>query len=357
MSKSGSLSTLTDKNRSSQPDLTSLSRPPIHPRGITDGGTSQSSRVVRDEPLRHTPPPTDEIPSPRHSPTSPTSARVVKPQTSISRIGLPLSAPPAHDLPPPPAINDALGDGDSDILVPNPGSASSSSLSFASSVSSNREVVVNESYRPRQKEKTLHDRSPLSSSKTESGLDIESAHTSPKTSEIPTKSSSPMKNSHSHPSLGKRGPASAPFVPTPQVAEKVPRKQRSFHHPRIPIPPLPIPLRQASSFNPPSFTTSMSQDNTQLVEQRRGSGSGPTTSGKKRLFSGRRPSTSQCTMSEDDTRSVSSLSPEHDGTVGPSFSRALSSTTSSLWSSFWEEVSNDHTSSSHTPTTHEYTPQ
>ncbi|OCH86048.1 hypothetical protein OBBRIDRAFT_797560 [Obba rivulosa] len=93
-----------------------------------------------------------------------------------------------------------------------------------------------------------------------------------------------------------------------------PRKQRSFHHSRLPIPPLPA-LRHTNSYNAPPPPQSPGPSSP-LFEQRRGSSSSQAPpQGRKRLFSASsiRKSTSSHTpnspvlSAEDDHKSIASF--------------------------------------------------
>lgn len=345
--KSGSSSTLTDKNRFSQPDPTPYPRPPMRARGMTESGSQYPSPFPTDETFSRNSSPQPQRSSSHRSPQPPpVSPRVIIRQPSVSRIGLPTSAPPAQDLPPPPPHNvDYLGVDDV-----GHGSASSSSLSFASTTSSNREILGDQRYSLREKPKKRSDRSPFPPSR----LEFDKLQN-------PIASTRTLKKALSQQNIGKRSaPAQSilPSSPPERAAEKSPRKQRSFHHPRIPLPPIPLPLRHTSSFG--SQSTPSNDGHSSPVDSRGGSSSGPSTPGRKRLFSGsshRRPSTSQCTPSEDDALSLFSLQSNQEQTLGSSFTRPFSSTNSSVQSSFWEEGATDHTQSSPPPTVHEYTPQ
>lgn len=348
MSKSGSSVTLTDKNRFSQPDPTPAPRLPMRARGMTDSIPNQLSGFLPTEALpswgegKHTSPSS-------HPPV--TSPRVIIRQPSVSRIGLPPSAPPKHELPPPPPTSPSKRDADMGPGVSIPmSSASSSSLSFASSVSSNREVLYNQNYIPRQKEKNRPERTP--SGKTEAEISHNTFPTATRT----------LKKALSHQSLGRRGqssnhPAHIPLLEPAPEKEKAPRKQRSFHQPKLPLPSIPLPLRHTNSYGAQSSTPSASP----VTEQRRGSASGITTSGRKRLFSGsnsRRPSTSQCLVPDDDTRSIFSVRSDPDQTAGTSFFKPMSQLSSpNTIPSFWDETTHNSLPPSPQRPAHEYTPQ
>lgn len=335
--KSGSSLTLTDKNRFSQPDPTPTPRPPMRVRGMTDSGANQIPKFLQQEGS----PSKASHPAQKPSPTSP---RVVIRQPSVSRIGSPPSAPPRHELPPPPTVRDINLE---DLVASSTGSASSSTLSFASSVSSNKDIPISQPYSARQQEKRHAERTAFPSVKpdTERAILLNQS-TVPRT----------LKKALSHQSLVKRTPSSPSPISTPLLerpVEKVPRKQRSFYQAKTPIPPVPPPMRNLKPSGSQSLSSSSS---TPVVEQRRGSASGISTSGRKRLFSSssshRRPSTSQCIMSEDDNHSIFSVRSDPDPTYGSSFN-PLSPTTSS----FWDEGTPDITPISPNPAAHEYMPQ
>ncbi|KAI0719943.1 hypothetical protein C8T65DRAFT_705977 [Cerioporus squamosus] len=148
---------------------------------------------------------------------------------------------------------------------------------------------------------------------------------------------------------------------------KTPRKQRSFHASRVPLPPLPG-LRHGSSSNGHASTSTeaLNQPSSPVVEPRRSS----VTSPRKRLFSGssaRRSTSSHGPTSpsaEDDKRSVFSF----DSDIRPTTSSGVEAITMSFGaaggplslmtrnacispSSLWDDSSNKRTSQS------EYIPQ
>ncbi|KAG5644616.1 hypothetical protein DXG03_008094 [Asterophora parasitica] len=367
MPKSTSSTTLTDKNRFRQSDTTPTQRPPMRARGMTDSGAVQRPGVVPPQGAGPSAPAEHRSPNPPSTALTP-SPRVIIRQPSVSRIGMPPSAPPKHELPPPPppppAMNYSPRDDDFEMVDPlSTGSASSSSLSFASSVSSNREVLYSQTYSPRQKEKR-----PMVEHAFSNKHEMEiSRDMVPKARHASTPRT--LKKALSHQSLGRRAhpsgspaarPPEPPLPTKPPLPPKAPRKQRSFHQPKAPLPTLPTPLR------PTNFPGLSPTDPPPIIEQRRGSAGGISIFGRKRLFSGgasgRRPSTSQCTFPDDDNRSVFSVSdPDQNFATGAGASlfqtlqqQPLSPTGTS---SFWDESGNDQTPVSPQRKTHEYTPQ
>ncbi|KAJ7293131.1 hypothetical protein C8J57DRAFT_16814 [Mycena rebaudengoi] len=239
----------TEPNRFSQPDPPPKPRPAMRARGMTDGGINRPN-FLRSDPFM------SRKLSTSH--TSPSSPNIPMRQNSVSRPGQPASAPPTHDLPPPPTLRP-----DDPLLSPHsPGSTSSSSLTFSSEYAAPI---------PRGKSNQYHQSSPSKSG--ESGWEPDPA---PRT----------LKKSMSHQSLkrGQSSSSSSSQSPLPEAASpngKIPRKQRSFH--RLPVPPVPLQINDSTR---------------------------PLDTARKRLFSasnGRRPS--QSTLQGDDGRSIQ-LAPE-----------------------------------------------
>ncbi|TFK36936.1 hypothetical protein BDQ12DRAFT_686119 [Crucibulum laeve] len=365
-SKSGSSSRSADRNRLSQPEPTAPLRPTMRPRGMTDNTATKPGLFSGDRGLSRTV--SSKRPSSSHKATPPpVSPRVVVRQASMSRIGSPPSAPPAHGLPAPPHSPVADSSHHNSLAGAGMASASSSSLSFASSVSSGRDLAPPASYSPRQKEKRPSERSFFSLSTTDVDRSKGSIRvTTQKIPQSPPTSPPTLKKALSHSSLGKRAtpsapPPSVPNSPPERTGDKAPRKQKSFHHPRIPIPPIPLPLRHTSSFgassSPPTPEANMS-----ILEKRRGSATSTTSAtGRKRLFSGsslRRPSTSQGTPVDDDTQSIFSLRSNPDQLSTSHFKPWTSPQPSLSQPSFWDEGAVDTTPNSPVRSMqHEYTPQ
>ncbi|KAK0208819.1 hypothetical protein DFS33DRAFT_1305723 [Desarmillaria ectypa] len=308
--KNSSSVTLTDNNRLSQPDASHVTRPSLRARGLTESDGIYSPNFLRR----------DSVQSPDKASTS--SPRVIVRQASIQRMGLPPSAPPTQRLPRPPPVPVPIVDDDADVVLLPDISGGSASSSFTSSM--REPYMANQHYIPR--EDRLHrdtpselDKSPLSS----------------------PKASRTLKKSMSHQSLTKRGSSGGSSAPptttTDPEVEKAPRKQRSFHHARLPmIPPLPLPLRHNNN---------SVGDSTSISDKRGSSGGGSASGGRKRLFSGShfgRHSASQGLSPEEDKRSVFSLPVESDRAGG---SHLLSQTSLSPSSSFWDESTPDIPSS------------
>ncbi|KAL1748982.1 hypothetical protein HDZ31DRAFT_28642 [Schizophyllum fasciatum] len=311
--------------RLSQPDPTSLiSRPPTRPRGMTDVGTSLRHKFVpRDDAVPKIAPPPPAVPR--------TSPRVVIRQASASRIVAgPSTAPPAADLPPPPSH--ALDDTDFASNLSDKHD-SPNDVFFASPTSWEGRPL---SPREREKRPWERDFQPLGGYDADRSLSLGSRSSG---SQPPRT----LKKSLSHQALVKKTPL--PAVPTPppeRDAEKQPRKQRSFHHPRTPV-----SSPQSTNVSLPGTPEASTADHRR---------SGPSST-RKRLFSGssmRRPSTSQGPEAEEDVRSVFSLpiAAEH-------VQRApLSLSAFQPTSSFWDEGTSEPPRPTSPPSTQkEYTPQ
>ena len=341
IAKSGSSSTLTDKYCVNPPEPNPRPLLRTRPRGLTD------SRAVQPSVFLHSNSRNASITN--SNPLVPTaSPHVIVRQPSASRIGSPPSAPPRHELPLPPLVkDDAKENGPEAVQVP---SGSSSSLSFASSVS-----LSKEGHSPRTKGKGSSDQASPSSGK----HGTEHPNTFSKASQSPSITPLPLKKALSHQSLVKCGSSSSSPTPAPialppeRVVEKVPRKQRSFHQPKGPKFSMP-PMRHTHSSG--SQSSSPASDGAPLTsDYRKDSITATPSPGRKRLFSGsnlRRPSTAQPFPSEDDSLSIFSMRSEQEqasSLVGP-----ISPSTSL---SFWDEGTHDHALDSPRAVTHEYTPQ
>jgi len=253
------------------------------------------------------------------SPIPPMSnTRPLNRHPSISRVAVhPPNAPPLSQLPPIPIatplspIYTSIQDSE-DHLCPTPsGSDSSSSISFASSNSSSRDLGLEEHYSARYKatrdrnwgldrdfgtaRKTKeHDYTALADFALGPGpVGDDHPQTSPQTLKkaVSVSTLHMFKDSLSMPSREDKS------------LEPELKKQRSFHQSRCPPPLAPLPLRHSNSYVPPR-TSSLQP--TSPVESRKGACAVASPVIRKRLFSGpsRRPVTA---ASEDDDRSLFSI--------------------------------------------------
>lgn len=332
LSKSGSSSTLTERNKSTPeptPSPKSLSssrppsRPPSRPRGTTEG-SSWSTSSIPDK-LRgkgsasSTPTKMNSLPpysNESHTLVYPSSRHPLIRQTSASRIGPP-SAPPAQELPAPPVQRSSAHEGLTKLNNDSPES-SSSSLSFASAVSAHTHHELPSNTTPTT---SAHPRMDMDwqdepGPSTMAGRRI-------------------VKRSISHQALPKRPHAgfttsSGPTTPSEEMTtleRPGPRKQRSFHGgsrlilqsqpirgpPPVPIPPQPTP------------SSSSQHDISYPVENTRRS----SASGRKRLFSSgsnRRPPSQVLSTGEDDRASVFSGESELLSFINPFTTDSTSST-------------------------------
>ncbi|KII94138.1 hypothetical protein PLICRDRAFT_171813 [Plicaturopsis crispa FD-325 SS-3] len=345
LTKSGSSVTLTDTKRISDPDPSRSPRPPMRARGMTDVGVSRSTPSIPQYaqpsalPYRAAASPPSSVSSPsslHHAP------RVIVRQASNSLIGPP-SAPPTQTLPSIPV--------DNDYASTSTGSSSTTSLTFASH---NKETLPNV---PNVRLGRFSDYTGVSERDLRNLLvsdqDQQPDGYAPRLG--PNVRS--LKKAVSQQNLSKRAPMPATSVPaTPTIPSqfevsngKAPRKQRSFHHPRFPIPPIPLSHRQGQPAQPSEPSSS---------DARRGSvQSIPGV--RKRLFSGsslRRPSTTSTSPEEDaDLHSVFSLpsESEHGGHRSSIFSHESSTGNAS----FWDEPTPDNAPSSPLMPPQDYMPQ
>lgn len=222
-------------------------------------------------------------------------------------------------------------------------SASSSSISFSSAVSVTNDVFASLPLQKRPSERSLfsqiiHDHD-------------QPARRLPATGESKTEPNSPrtLRKALSQSSLSNRNEI-APQLPRPKAppdppTEKAPRKQRSFHHPRLPIPPISLPTRMLSSASSANFPSMADSGNSASAEPRRGSGY--SFSGRKRLFSSNSSHSRQSTqptptsVTEDGKHSLFSLRSDNNSHFA-SFKPWLSPTNqSNTPSSFWDEGISD----------------
>jgi hypothetical protein len=390
--KSTSSSTVADANRRSNPPPARAARAPLRPRGKTESGSS-TSREGSFLPREPTPPKA----SPRggDGSDSPNTPMVIVRQASNSRLRVhtPPSAPPRIGLPPPPPpppppshLDEA--DADSDH--------SSTRLSFASSISSHRDIIQalesagagfelarSPSLLPqdaRQRVDSGPDLPPLSGPGSPPRTAVQAKPWATPALTLPLRidpGRRTLKKAISQQSLGKpsqnganrsasasTSSSSTPHSATvgddgqvhPAAAGKAPRKQRSFHQTRLPLPsmmPLPPPLRHASSFTPKDKDEGSPRKGAESDPRRASTSSSNTP--RKRLFSGptlRRTSTQHAAAAaQDDARSVFSLpADEPRGT----HAHALASPGGASW---WDETAAPRAAEKTSTDSADYQPQ
>jgi hypothetical protein len=289
-----------------------VSRPRTRSRGVVDTGRSGADPSLSDQKVAST------------SSINATGPLVAIRQPSSSKLHplQPPTAPPASELPPAPGDPQQR---DFSLLpafvepTPQSATSSSSSLSFASSVSSKLDTLEAEGHRRdmrRLKDAKKSGKSrPTSPSKdaTRDVHDLTSKISRSSREFSPTRT---LKKAISIQNLPKRSPGNGKPPSQPAVEDtKSMKKQRSFHHTRIPMPPFPASLKQTG------FSNASGRDAVSVPEEPKVSVQLPQKSPlsspvlspinvRKRLFSG--PSL-RCSMSsqtpepDDDTPSIFSL--------------------------------------------------
>lgn len=335
-------------------------------RGMTDGAVQQRAGFFVDTGLgMRSDKPVPKSLSAASSPVIPDpltvsafapSPRVIVRQASVSHLQSPPTAPPTHSLPATPLhapeapfTHKRIG------LVPKAQTASSSRLSFASSISLASDMFCPPSTFPRDIDKRFSGRSILSH-QTADIVDPELSALPPRDPKSAPGSPRPLKKVSSHQTLRRGHTSPSPTVipkPSQPPNDRVFRKQRSFH--RVPIPPLPLPYFSTNSTAFPS----LGDHGPTSPEQKRGSSH--SSIGRKRLFSNsshNRPSTSQAIpSSEDDKQSVFSLRSDYDTSSTPYKPWATTTNHTYANSSFWDEGAPDITPGSPTHSNIDYTPQ
>ncbi len=287
-------------------------RPRTRSRGCIDTGSSRTDPLVSDHKVSSASP--NNAPSPR--------VVIRQPSSSSSKLQLlpPQTSPPSSELPPAP---DDVQQLDFSLLpafverISPSATSSSSSLSFASSFSSKLDASEAEGRRRdvrRLKDAKMSGKSRPSSPSADTTLDIHESTSKPSNSRQEFSPTRSLKKAISIQNMPKRtvGNSTPPSLPSAEDTKSV-KKQRSFHHTRIPVPPLPASLKQPSSSTSTSGRDALSvpEDITQLSQK--SPLSSPVlspTSVRKRLFSGtslRRSTSSQTPEPDDDTPSILSL--------------------------------------------------
>ncbi|EIN13994.1 hypothetical protein PUNSTDRAFT_48860 [Punctularia strigosozonata HHB-11173 SS5] len=342
-SRQAASSTLTDANRRSNPPPATATRPPLRPRGKTESGssTSREGTFLPKDQTRPAPSPASSHPSSRSdSPDAPVVI-VRQPSSTRLRVHAPPSAPPKIGLPPPP-LQEARTEPSAED---EPSDWSSTRLSFASSISSHRDIIqalesAGAGFELSRSPPLLPvDKPPYPYPSAEPQV----GNTAPQTAMPSRMWSTPaltlplridssrrtLKKAVSQQSLGSQAAAAHAYAsscstpPATVVGDdghahpvgRAPRKQRSFHTPRLPLPSVPLPtqLRHASSFGLSSTNDASPRKDAKEPGEKdsRRASTSSTHQPRKRLFSGptlRRSSTQASqTTQQDDVRSLFSL--------------------------------------------------
>ncbi|KAH8835483.1 hypothetical protein DL96DRAFT_1574432 [Flagelloscypha sp. PMI_526] len=305
-------------------DIPKRDRQQMRARGLTESSAGRPGYVAGEMFIR---PAQTNQPVPRSAPVSP---KVIVRQASQPR----LATQPTIPLPIPPPLDRPFDDPDSEIFTGHSHSPSSSNFSLGSSTLFYNRRIDLQDWSPRFKNEQTDDRIEFASFRTgDSDQDDDFPSTMYRT---PTHSPArTLKKALSHQSLRK---PPAPLTPNPSSASSTPpltpsseksiKKQRSFHHPKIPLPPLPSALRTQSSSAGHAFAQSPDLQS-DLKDSKRSSAL--SSSSRKRLFSGsglRRPSTASSVLAhstEDDARSILSMQSDvdHHRTAAPSIKSVL----------------------------------
>ena len=193
-----------------------------------------------------------------------------KPSFSRSIITLPETSPPTQALPPIPSLKHLPALPTPDRSPTDLGSSSSSSLSFASSTSEYEPTTRDFCAEDRRQQSVRDKAAVLPEPRTKSPTRIFRGALSPALSRRPLTADdrlNSLKKMPSQPTLQNKFTGSpsgylddhSSGVDDTSGSPKPLRKQRSFHHPRVPLPPLPY-LRHATSFTPSEVPVSQSVD-------------------------------------------------------------------------------------------------
>ncbi|KAI8981378.1 hypothetical protein BD414DRAFT_419826 [Trametes punicea] len=338
------------RNVTRSPDITLSSIPPLQVRSKPSGSASPSSTSTPSpSPVTFTRHRNDSATPSVESPVEPSPTRplVLVRKASSSRVKLPPlhKAPPMSDLPPPPPppSRSPYHNYDLSPLEFRTSSSSSLSLNFAPSIDGFHDVdngdafsqLMHNAYdlgpfevrEPELKGKRKgHRNTYILDGDLNPSASAEASLPSPlsKFPPVPafihgdlaaSKAGKLLKKMSSQQNLAQRNSA-ASFASSAshddssihgQSSGKSARKQRSFHHPRVPLPPL--PSLRGSSTRPSASAETLPAPASPMIEPRRSS----VTSPRKRLFSGsssRRSTSSHGPTSpstEDDGRSILSL--------------------------------------------------
>ena len=303
---SPSSTTLTDAHNKG----TTVTRSRTRSRGNVDTGRSVTDPLVSDQKVSST------------SSLNTTGPLVIVRQPSSSKLRTlrPPTAPPAFELPPAPGD---VRPHDFSLLpafvepTPQSTTSSSSSISFASSVSSKSDALEVEDHRPdtrwlKHAKKSGKSR-PTSPSKNTTRdvhyLTSKPSHSSREFS--PTRTLRKAISIQSIPKRASSGNGKPPNLPTAEDTKSM-TKQRSFYHPRIPRPSFPASLKQTGSVSGKDAGPVPEEPKVSVQLPQKSPLSSPVlspTNVRKRLFSGTslRSLSSQAPDPDDDSPSIFSL--------------------------------------------------
>ena len=323
-------------------------RPHTRPRGMTDTSGLRPS-------LRKDLPPLTRQPSFTRSVITP-----------------PGTSPPSQALPPVPSLKYLSVSRGPDRSPTDPGSSSSSSLSFASSISEYDLISKNVCVEDRRLQSIRDQAKVVPEPRAKSPTRILRGALSPTLSRrSPTAEDrlNALKKMPSQPSLQCKLTGPPPGYPDDRSlgaddvlgSPKSLKQQRSFHHPRAPVPPLPA-LRHATSFTPSEVSTSQSVDWSKDRERQKDKRESAASVSKRRFLPGsmRLGSTSHAAtfIFDDDTGSLiippSEFDSRPDGSSPPRFtnpfgSPGVESMMLPATSSFYDDLAGSPTTIYHFP--------
>ena len=346
-----SLRSVWDERSRIPPSPSSATLTDAHIKSATVTRSRTRSRGKVDTGRSVTDPPLSDQKTSLTSSLKAASPVVIIRQPSSSRLQplRPPTAPPATELPPAPGD---VHPHDFSLLpgfvepTPQSSTSSSSTMSFASSTSSNLdafEVEVHRRDMRRLKDAKKSGKSRPTSPLKDTTHDVHDLTSKPSRSSrefSPTRTLRKAISIQSIPKLASLGNGNSPSLSTVEDTRSV-TKQRSFYHARIPRPSLPASLKQTGASNPSG------RDAPVVPEEHKVSGqlqhksplSSPVsspTNGRKRLFSGtsmRGSLSSPIPDPDDDPPSISSLPT---AASPPSLPHSTAPTIESS-SSFWDD--------------------
>ena len=265
-----------------------------------------------------------------------------KPSFTRSVVTPPETSPPSQALPPVPSLKFLSVSRVPDRSPTDPGSSSSSSLSFASSISEYELMSKGVCVEDRRLQSIRDQAKAVPEPRTKSPTRILRGALSPTLSRLsPTADDriNSLKKMPSQPSLPYKSTGSPQGYPDDRSfgtddilgSPKSLKKQRSFHHPRAAVPPLPA-LKHATSFTPSEVSVSQSVDLSKDKGGQKDKRESAASLSKRRFLPGsmRRGSTSHAaTFTFDDDTGSLIIPPSEfdrpDGSCPPRFTNPFGS--------------------------------